>query len=118
MTPGTARTLGRAIRLAPAIVLILVAAIQWVLASTVPVSPWVGGGFGMFATVDGVHRVVTVDGAPVRSEGARRYAAAPFAGADESLDVAADQRLLVWAPRYDKDSGLLDFEIIAARTAR
>lgn len=105
-------------RVTPAIVLILVALTQWVLASTVPVSPWVGGGFGMFATVDGVHRVVTVDNLPLQSEAARRYAAAPFAGTGHILDLTSGERVAVWAPRYEKDSGALEFEIVATRVAR
>jgi hypothetical protein len=37
----------------PAIVLLVVAAVQIILAKTADLSPWKGGGFGMFATTDG-----------------------------------------------------------------
>jgi hypothetical protein len=37
----------------PAAVLLVVAAAQVVLAGTAALSPWKGGGFGMFATTDG-----------------------------------------------------------------
>jgi hypothetical protein len=40
--------------LLPAAVLIAVASAQMVLARTSDLSPWKGGGFGMFASVDGV----------------------------------------------------------------
>jgi hypothetical protein len=38
----------------PAIVLLAVAAVQMTLATTAGLSPWKGGGFGMFASVDGL----------------------------------------------------------------
>ncbi len=37
----------------PALLLIVVALVQVVLARTAALSPWKGGGFGMFATTDG-----------------------------------------------------------------
>lgn len=37
----------------PAVLLLVVAATQMVLARTTALSPWKGGGFGMFASVDG-----------------------------------------------------------------
>ena len=40
--------------LAPTVVLLTVAAAQMVLARTADLSPWKGGGFGMFASVDGL----------------------------------------------------------------
>ena len=45
----------------PSALLIVVALHQFVLASTVDLSPWLGGGFGMFsATDDGINREVRV----------------------------------------------------------
>ncbi len=38
----------------PAVLLCPIAAAQMILASTADLSPWKGGGFGMFASVDGV----------------------------------------------------------------
>ena len=54
----------------PPVVLIVIAMVQVGLARTVDLTPWKGGGFGMFATLDhGAYRGVdiTVD-APDRSE--------------------------------------------------
>lgn len=55
---------------APAAVLIVVALTQMVLARTADLSPWKGGGFGMFASVDGVpfRWVRLYVSAPERSE--------------------------------------------------
>jgi hypothetical protein len=55
---------------APALVLILVAACQIVLTRTTALTPWKGGGFGMFSTLDhGAYRGITiVVDAPDRSE--------------------------------------------------
>jgi hypothetical protein len=39
---------------APSVLLIVVAAAQMTLARTAGLSPWKGGGFGMFASVDGL----------------------------------------------------------------
>ena len=54
----------------PALLLIVVAIVQIVLARTAALSPWKGGGFGMFATTDGTaFRYVRVFvEAPGRSE--------------------------------------------------
>lgn len=54
----------------PALVLIAVALLQMVLTRTADLSPWKGGGFGMFATIDGTafrHLRIIVE-APERSE--------------------------------------------------
>jgi hypothetical protein len=54
----------------PAILLIVVAVVQVVLSKTANLSPWKGGGFGMFATTDGTafrHIRIFVE-APERSE--------------------------------------------------
>jgi hypothetical protein len=54
----------------PAVLLILVAVVQVILAKTANLSPWKGGGFGMFATTDGTafrHVRIFVE-APDRSE--------------------------------------------------
>jgi hypothetical protein len=39
---------------APTVLLLAVALVQMVLARTMDLSPWKGGGFGMFASVDGL----------------------------------------------------------------
>jgi len=56
--------------LAPVVVLIVVAIVQVILAKTAQLSPWKGGGFGMFATTDGtaVRRIRIFVEAPGRSE--------------------------------------------------
>lgn len=56
--------------LVPSIVLVAVAVSQLVLAKTMHLTAWKGGGFGMFSTLDhGAHRRVTaVVEAPDRSE--------------------------------------------------
>ena len=57
-------------RIAPSILLIAVAFVQIVLARTSGLTPWKGGGFGMFSTLDhGAYRGVdaVIDG-PDRSE--------------------------------------------------
>jgi len=57
-------------RFAPSVVLVAIALIQIALAQTTALTPWKGGGFGMFSTLDhGAYRGVNVviDG-PDRSE--------------------------------------------------
>jgi hypothetical protein len=55
---------------APSVLLVIVAANQMVLARTMQLSPWKGGGFGMFASVDGLpfRHVRLYVSAPDRSE--------------------------------------------------
>jgi hypothetical protein len=57
-------------RLAPLVLLTIVAAIQIVLSRTVDLTAWKGGGFGMFSTLDhgAYRRVDIVVDAPDRSE--------------------------------------------------
>jgi len=57
-------------RLLPSALLVIVAATQIVLARTVAMTPWKGGGFGMFSTLDhGAYRGVdAMVEAPDRSE--------------------------------------------------
>ena len=54
----------------PAVLLVAMAVTQVVLTRTSDLTPWKGGGFGMFSTLDhGAHRrVVVVVEAPDRSE--------------------------------------------------
>lgn len=56
--------------LAPVVVLIVIAIVQVILAKTAELSPWKGGGFGMFATTDGTafRRIRVFVEAPERSE--------------------------------------------------
>jgi len=64
----------------PAIVLIAVALTQIVLARTAALSPWKGGGFGMFATTDGMaFRYVRV------------FVVRPEHSEEEELDIAPSQ---------------------------
>ena len=77
---------------APVLALIAVAVVQVVLTRTADLSPWKGGGFGMFASTDGVafRRVRIVVEAPGRSE---QLAIAP------SLQAAADRAALLPSDR-------------------
>ncbi len=68
----------------PAVLLCVVAIIQIVLAKTVDLSPWKGGGFGMFATIDGSANRHT-----------RIFVEAP--GRSEELEIAPSQER--WAAR-------------------
>lgn len=54
----------------PAVILVLVAAVQIALVRTAQLTPWKGGGFGMFAAVDGgaVRSMRIHIGGPDRSE--------------------------------------------------
>ena len=69
---GSGRRLGQRQPLAalPAVILLIVAGAQIVLAKTAGLSPWKGGGFGMFSTTDdaGRREVRIVVTAPDRSE--------------------------------------------------
>lgn len=116
MSPSTRRR--GLLQLAPAIVLVLVAATQWIAAETVPVSPWIGGGFGMFATVDGDDRVVTTGDGVIRSAVATDHAAAPFATtARQLLEESGDGGTVrVWAPTYRPGSGRVEFVPIASHS--
>lgn len=117
--PRQRPTMLRGTALLPALALTVVAVVQWLLAWLVPVSPWIGGGFGMFATVDGRHRVVTVDGLPVAGANASEYAAAPFDASQGGIEEADPGSMVeVWAPRYHPASGRLTFEVIASDRAR
>src|SRR5262245_61748630 len=73
--------------LAPLVLLIAVAAIQIVLARTVDLTAWKGGGFGMFSTLDhgAYRRVDVVIDAPDRSEALE---------IPESLEVSAARAAL------------------------
>jgi hypothetical protein len=79
--------------LIPTVVLVIVAVTQVVLAKTADLSPWKGGGFGMFATTDGTaSRYVRlfVD-APERSE---------ELNVPDSLDFAAARAELFPSDRF------------------
>jgi hypothetical protein len=113
---------------APALLLILVPACQIVLTRTAALTPWKGGGFGMFSTLDhGAYRGITiVVDAPDRSETldippslgelAARAAACPAAWLMRSLadGVAARERrhgrqvtritLTAWRSDFDRTS--------------
>src|SRR5262245_53448819 len=71
-------------RLLPPLLLVVVAVVQIVLARTGDLTPWKGGGFGMFATLDhGAYRNVDIlVDAPDRSEGME---------IPESLETAASR---------------------------
>ena len=74
-------------RLTPLVLLIAVAAVQIVLARTVDLTAWKGGGFGMFSTLDhgAYRRVDIVVDAPDRSEALE---------IPESLEVSAARAAL------------------------
>ena len=88
----------------PAVLLLTVASTQMILARTGDLSPWKGGGFGMFASVDGLpFRWVRVFvSAPRRSEEiaippsleeeAQRVVTWPYRGAIERLARATVKR--------------------------
>ena len=52
MTTSRSRALAASLSTLPALLLVAVASLQVVLARTEHLSPWSGGGFGMFASVD------------------------------------------------------------------
>jgi hypothetical protein len=91
----------------PAVLLIVVAIAQIVLAKTSDLSPWKGGGFGMFATTDGTanRRLRIFVEAPDRSE---------------ELDIAPSQEQLAARARlFPSDSKLLDLaKAVAKREQR
>jgi hypothetical protein len=70
----------------PAALLVTIAAAQMVLARTAALSPWKGGGFGMFASIDGepFREVRVFVAAPDRSE----EIALPASLADQAARVA------------------------------
>jgi hypothetical protein len=91
----------------PAVLLFVVAAMQIVLAKTLDLSPWKGGGFGMFATLDGTSfRHVRV------------FVEAP--GLLEELEIApSQQRLADQAKLFPSDHKLLALaEAVAKRERR
>ena len=65
----------------PVIFLVTVAVLQIFLAKTADLSPWKGGGFGMFATIDGT-----------AFRHMRIYVEAP--GRSEELDIAPSQEII------------------------
>ena len=67
---GVLTTPWRCIAAVPAAVLIVIACLQVTLTRTIGLSPWKGGGFGMFSTTDdaGRRRVRVFVSAPERSE--------------------------------------------------
>jgi hypothetical protein len=56
VTPDRVRAWSARASALPAWLLVVVAAAQVVAAKTGPISPWLGGGFGMFATTDAPSR--------------------------------------------------------------
>jgi hypothetical protein len=76
----------------PVLTLIAVAVVQVILTRTAGLSPWKGGGFGMFATTDGVafRQVRIIVDAPGRSE---QLAVTP------SLQTVADRAALMPSDR-------------------
>ena len=75
----------------PTVVLLTVAATQMVLARRTQLSPWKGGGFGMFATVDGL---------PFRW--VRLYAFAPDRSEELAVPASLEdsaQRVATWPHR-------------------
>lgn len=104
--------------------MVLVAALHATRVSTTHTSPWVGAGFGMFATVDGHHRVVRLDdasGRPVAMPPALRPAARQLANdpSEARLESALDgapgaDRITVLRPVFDPDSDSLSWTVVAS----
>lgn len=100
--------IGKAVALVPAIVLAAVAVGQMVVARTSDLSPWKGGGFGMFSTIDSpgarVLRAFLVRGGeeiPVRVPGALRELASEVRThpSQERLDELAESLAAgTWVP--------------------
>lgn len=116
----------------PALILTSVAATQWVRVDTHAQSPWIGAGFGMFATVDGADRVVVLRSArtgerlATPSELLSRYGAVAAIPTDPTLrgfanDAAritgAPVKAEVWAPEFDGSADLVTWRLIAASSS-
>lgn len=89
------------------ITLILIASLQWILVSTANISPWIGGGYGMFATVDGPHRKLIAsspEGTSVIADVAIRQAPFPWSLDDVSERANAD-RIVILKPDFDPSDG-------------
>ncbi len=126
----------------PAVLLAVVAGLQMILAHRAGLSPWKGGGFGMFSTLDGrPHRVVRIRveasdrseeiETPVSLEEASAgVAILPTAARLERFahEIAARERrhgravervcVEVWRTEFDRDSLAPDRRRIAARLVR
>ena len=87
----------------PAVLMSAVAIMQLVLAATTNISPWKGGGFGLFSTLDGkLERRVRI------------FVESP--GRSEELEIAPSQKILAERARlFPSDSMLLSLAQAVSR---
>ena len=87
----------------PAVLMTAVAVVQIVLAATTNISPWKGGGFGLFSTLDGkLERRVRI------------FVEAP--GRSEELEIAPSQEILAERARlFPSESMLLSLAKAVSR---
>jgi hypothetical protein len=126
----------------PGIILVVVALNQLRLAHTHQLSPWSGGGFGMFSTTDSparrhIHAFLDADGIrrelvipPELAEDARRAAALPtrdrlrrftdrVAGSELDGPIRWQSiEIQVWGTRFDTDPALPDGVLIVRESFR
>ena len=99
----------RRLHLIPVVVMLLIAIGQAAVASSNSLSPWKGGGFGMFATTDHA-RVVMVDG---RSVTAPEVANQVSEQGLQDLADEYDAAITVYRPEFDALSNQLTWRQIA-----
>lgn len=101
--------MSRRLHLAPVLVMLVIAVVQASVAGPSRLSPWKGGGFGMFATTDHA-RIVDVDGMPIDDR-----AAANQASEVRLRHVATEhgEPAVVFRPEFDPDSNILTWREIA-----
>lgn len=99
--------MARRLHLIPIVVMLLVAVIQAVTAGPDRLSPWKGGGFGMFATVDHA-RLVVVDGEVVDDA-----ASANQADPSRAVRAAGGSEAVVVRPEFDADTDQVTWTVIA-----
>ena len=127
----------RVLALLMPVVLVLVAASQVVIASTTDLTPWRGGGFGMFSTLDNHDqrflritavtqsgeavavdaRALFQDDSPVREEFVRARARPTTGNLDALAEAIAAAGLVIddgiARPRVDEDEGVGDTAVLA-----
>ncbi len=89
--------------------MLVVAIVQATVAGPEALSPWKGGGFGMFATFDHA-RIVDVDGARIDAPEAANQASA------DRLATVADEfgePVFVFRPEFDGETNELSWREIA-----
>lgn len=89
--------------------MLVVAVTQAASAGSDRLSPWKGGGFGMFATVDHA-RVIDVAGDPVDAPAAANELSEARLRA---VAVAHGEPVVVYRPEFDPDTGAVAWREIA-----